>query len=348
MGVELAAEEVNAAGGIDGRQVELVFADTELDPTKAVTAVNRLINQDKVDLIIGPNTSDETLATLPATTRANIASINGSGSAVTPENAPLSFAMLMKAEDQAEKMVEVALDRYGAKAIAGVSYSAAQGKAGAGSWTETLKSRGMKPVALQEFQVPVTDLTPQLLDLKKSNPDVLLSFNQTGNDTGRLVLGMRQLNWGVPVIASYGSTFAAQAKGVAGPETFANLKSVTWSAFSACAPAETRSQATDFIKRATQRYPEQVKTASLDYMAVWRDALFLLKAGVEGANSTEGDKVAEWLETKGAAEAPSLPLVHQGFAMSAQNHFLMNTDSLALVDPGQEIAPGIFRRLDCK
>src|SRR5690554_2134363 len=80
MGVELAADEINADGGIDGREVELVVIDTELDPTKAVTAVNRLINQDDVDLIVGPMTSDETLATLPHSTRANIASINGSGS----------------------------------------------------------------------------------------------------------------------------------------------------------------------------------------------------------------------------------------------------------------------------
>ncbi|MCW2879502.1 MAG: hypothetical protein JWQ95_3602 [Sphaerisporangium sp.] len=348
MGVEMSAAEINDAGGINGRKVELIFEDTALDPTKAVTSINRLINQEKVELIVGPMTSDESLATLPATTRAKIPSINGSGSAITPQVAPYSFAMLMNAEHQAQKMVEVALGKYGAKSVATLNYSGTQGKIGGAAFIKTLQSHGMTPTATQEFKFPVTDLTPQLLTLKKSNPDVLLSFNNTGDDTGRLVLGLRQLNWNVPVVGSYATTFATQAKGVAGPDTFAKLKSVTWSAFSACDKAQIRPQATDFIKRARARFDAtRLKDASYDYMAVYRDALFILKAGVEATKSTDGPKVADWIETKGAEALKSLPVVHQGYAMSKTNHFLMDTSSLALVDAGEEIAPGIFRRLDC-
>jgi branched-chain amino acid transport system substrate-binding protein len=348
MGVEMSAAEINTAGGINGRKIKLVFEDTGLDPTKAVMAVNRLINQEKVELIVGPMTSDETLATLPATAKAHIASINGSGSAITPQVAPYSFAMLMNAQDQAQKMVEYALDKYHAKSIATLNYSATQGKIAGAAFLSALKSRGMKPVATQEYKFPTSDLTPQLLALKKSNPDVLVSFNTTGDDTGRLVLGLRQLNWNVPVIGGYGTTFAAQAKGVAGADTYANLKSVTWSAFSACSASQVRPQATDFIKRVQASYGAQrLKNASYDYLAVYRDALFILKAGIEATKSTDGAKVTHWIEDNGAQASKSLSLVHQGYAMSKTNHFLMDTSSLTLVDPGQEIAPGIFRRLDC-
>ncbi|MCZ4497554.1 MAG: hypothetical protein JWQ74_107 [Marmoricola sp.] len=347
MGVELSVKQINAAGGIDGRKVKAVYADTELDPTNAVTVVNRLINQDKVDLMVGPITSDETLATLPMTTKANIASINGSGSEITPEVAPYSFAMLMNAEFQADKMVDYAVEKYGAKSIGTVAYSATQGKTADRSFKAAAKKRNL-PITSKQFDVPVTDLTPQLLDLKASNPDVLLSFNQTGDDTGRLVLALRELKWDVPVVASYGSTFSDQAKGVAGDNAFDGLKSVTWGAFSACSEADVRQESADFIAAVEAEFDDKrVATAALDYVAVYRDALFLLKAGVEGSGSTDGDKVAKWLETEGADAAMDLSLVHEGYAMSKDNHFLMDTDSLTLIDAGEELAPGINRRLDC-
>lgn len=349
MGVELSVEQINADGGIDGREVEVIFADTEADPTKAVTAMNRLINQEKVDLIVGPMTSDETLATLPATTKANIPSINGSGSEITPEVAPYSFAMLMNAEHQAQKMVEFAFDRYDASSVATLNYSATQGKTAAAAFDEALEERGTEATASQEFDVPVTDLAPQLLSLQKGDPDVLLSFNQTGDDTGRLVLGVRELGWDVPVIGSYATTFAQQAMGLAGPDTFENLKSVTWSAFSACSADEVREESTEFIANVQESFDEKrTANASYDYVAVYRDALFLLKAAVEATGTTDGDKVAAWLEDEGPETAPSLPLVHEGYAMSEDNHFLMDTSSLALVDAGQQIAPNIMQRLDCE
>lgn len=349
MGVEMSVKEINADGGIDGRKVEAVYVDTELDPTKAVTVVNRLINQDKVDLIVGPITSDETLATLPMTTKANIASINGSGSEITPKVAPYSFAMLMNAEHQAQKMVEYALgDTYKASSVATLNYSATQGKTAAKAFADALKKAGKPAVGTQEFDVPVTDLAPQLLSLRKSDPDVLLSFHQTGDDTGRLVLGLRELGWDVPVIGSYGSTFADQAKGVAGKDVYKNFKSVTWSAFSACSADDIRPASRDFIKNITAEFPDKrTANAALDYVAVYRDALFLLKAGVEGSGSTDGDKVAGWLEENGPKAAADLPLVHEGYAMSQDNHFLMDTGSLTLVDAGDELEPGIVRRLDC-
>ena len=348
MGVELAVKEINDAGGIDGRQIEPVYVDTELDPTNAVTVVNRLINQDKVDMMVGPITSDETLATLPALTKANIPSINGSGSEITPEVAPYSFAMLINAEFQAERMVQYALDEYGATSVATLNYSATQGKAAAKSFEAALEEAGAPAVATQEFDVPVTDFAPQLLALRKSDPDVLLSFHQTGDDTGRLVLGLQELGWDVPVIGSYGSTFADQAKGVAGDDVFANFKSVTWSAFSACSADEIRPESREFIETVMTEFPEKrTSNAALDYVAVYRDAVYLLKAGVEGAESTDGDKVAAWLETEGAEAAPDQSLVHEGYAMSEDNHFLMDTDSLTLVDAGDEFEPGIVRRLDC-
>lgn len=349
-GVEAAANELNDAGGIGGRQVELVFLDTEGDPTKAVSATTRLINQDQVDFIVGPMTSDETLATLPMLTTANIASINGSGSAITPENAPLSFAMLLNASDQAAKMVDFAVNRYDAKRIATVNYSATQGKTAHESFLKTLDTFGLKPVAEAEYDVPVTDMTPQMLSLKQGDPDFLLLFSQAGTDTGQFELARRGLNMeDIPAIGSYATTFAAQTMGVAGPDAYANLNSVTWSAFGACTAEDVRPQASGFIDHLESTLSaEAAATMSYDYAAVWHDAVILLGAAYEATGGSDGAAVAEWLETNGAAEAEKNPLlVHTGWSMSEKNHFLFNADSLALVNPGTEVAPKVFLRIDC-
>jgi branched-chain amino acid transport system substrate-binding protein len=68
-GTELAVEEINAAGGIDGRKIELIVRDTQSDPTKAVNAVAELTQRQKAAIIYGPLNSGEALAATPLIAR---------------------------------------------------------------------------------------------------------------------------------------------------------------------------------------------------------------------------------------------------------------------------------------
>ena len=70
-GIQLAVQEINAAGGIDGRQVELITRDTQSDPTKAVNGAAELTHGQKVSVIIGPVNSGESLAVVPLLARTN-------------------------------------------------------------------------------------------------------------------------------------------------------------------------------------------------------------------------------------------------------------------------------------
>src|ERR1700752_3221340 len=74
-GTELAVKEINAAGGIDGRQIELIVRDTQSDPTKAVNAAAELIHS-KVNVVSGPVNSGESLAAVPLLARANILQVH--------------------------------------------------------------------------------------------------------------------------------------------------------------------------------------------------------------------------------------------------------------------------------
>src|SRR5215216_5652112 len=61
-GTQLAVEEINKAGGIDGRQIELITRDTQSDPTKAVNGAAELTRGAKVSVVFGPVNSGESLA----------------------------------------------------------------------------------------------------------------------------------------------------------------------------------------------------------------------------------------------------------------------------------------------
>ena len=80
-GMELAIEEINAKGGINGHKIEWVFYDAETQASKAVTSTRRLIEQDKVDIIVGGgNASGLALAMVPIVEKAQIPFLSTEGS----------------------------------------------------------------------------------------------------------------------------------------------------------------------------------------------------------------------------------------------------------------------------
>jgi len=64
--------QINKAGGIKGRKLELIVYDTQGDATKAVQGVNKLIKDDKVVAIIGPSTTSDSMAVIPVIEKAEI------------------------------------------------------------------------------------------------------------------------------------------------------------------------------------------------------------------------------------------------------------------------------------
>src|ERR1019366_4595696 len=71
-GIHLAVEDLNAAGGVLGRKIDLITRDTQSDPTKAVNAAQELMSQQKVHVMVGPINSGESLAVMAVLARARM------------------------------------------------------------------------------------------------------------------------------------------------------------------------------------------------------------------------------------------------------------------------------------
>ncbi|MDN5302432.1 MAG: branched-chain amino acid transport system substrate-binding protein [Thermoanaerobacteraceae bacterium] len=80
-GVEVAVDEVNKAGGINGKQVKLFSEDTRGDQTEAANAATKLIEQDKVIAIVGGVLSSETMTAGPIANDAKVVMISSSSTA---------------------------------------------------------------------------------------------------------------------------------------------------------------------------------------------------------------------------------------------------------------------------
>src|ERR1051325_8965077 len=82
-GVEMAADEINKAGGINGRTVKVLTEDDQGEPNKAATVVSKLINQDKVIALLGEVASSNTLAAAPKAQEAHVPMISPSSTNAT-------------------------------------------------------------------------------------------------------------------------------------------------------------------------------------------------------------------------------------------------------------------------
>ena len=94
-GVVYAADQLNAAGGVKGRKIEIVTRDTQGDPTKAVNATQELISRTKVNAVWGPTNSGEALAVTPIMARAKMPLIHPCvvDSLIDPAKYPNAFRL---------------------------------------------------------------------------------------------------------------------------------------------------------------------------------------------------------------------------------------------------------------
>lgn len=79
-GAALAAEEINAGGGLNGKRIEIIFEDSQMDPNKATSAMKKLIDIDKVSSVIGETTTAGTLAIADTANKNKVVLISPSAS----------------------------------------------------------------------------------------------------------------------------------------------------------------------------------------------------------------------------------------------------------------------------
>ncbi|MBT3405754.1 ABC transporter substrate-binding protein [Candidatus Woesearchaeota archaeon] len=198
-GVLLAAEEINAEGGVHGRPIELIFEDSKAEPKEATNAMNKLVNVDKVQAIVGAIASSCTLAIAPMAEVSKVVLLSpGSSNPRVSEAGEYVFRDWPSDALQGVKLADYAYKTASYRTVA-ISY--VNNDYGVGvkdAFTNSFEALGGKIVGVESHEQDATDQRSELSKLKATNPDALF-FPGYPVDAAHGVKQAREMGWNVPV-----------------------------------------------------------------------------------------------------------------------------------------------------
>ena len=294
-GVRLAVEEINKSGGVIGRQLQVVERDDEAKNERGVQIAQELINKEKVIATVGYINTGVALASQRFFQEAKIPVMNNvaTGSVITTQfkDQPENYIFRNSANDsiQAPMIVEEAVTRRGFKKVAILADSTNYGQLGREDLEKALTAKGIKPVAVEKFNIKDVDMTAQLLKAKEAGADAVLTYG-IGPELAQIANGMTKLGWKVPMIGSWTLSMANYidnagpgGEGARMPQTFIQEGSTP--------------KRKAFIDAYLKTFkPKNNRIDSPVSAAQGYDSIFLLAAAIKQANSTDGSKIREALE----------------------------------------------------
>ena len=284
MGLDLAAKEINATGGINGRKIDLIYEDEEANPAVATQKAEKLFQVEKVDFLTGTVNSGSTLAVGQLAERNNklIATTVSFADSITADKcSPNVFRVNARAGMQSAALAAW-VDKEIPKAnifFIGPDYE--MGRSTVSAFKKASTEKGAKDVGEVFAPLDNKDYSPYFGQVRAAKPNVIYT-SVAGNDTVRLFTQMDEygVNKGVTIVGASG-TVTSQNMGAIGKSANGFVTGVGYSP-KLDNPANKKFVA-DFQK-AYNKLPDL-------YGADSYGLLYFYKAAVEKAKSTETDKV---------------------------------------------------------
>jgi branched-chain amino acid transport system substrate-binding protein len=294
-GAKLAVADINAKGGVLGRPLQLVERDDEAKNERGVQVAQELINKEKVVATVGFANTGVALAGQRFYQEAKIPVMNSvaTGSVITHQFVAPEFKdnyiFRTSANDtiQSAMIVEEAITKRKFTKVAILADSTNYGQLGREDLEKALSTKGIKPVAVEKYNIKDVDMTAQLLKAKQGGAQVVLTYG-IGPELAQIANGMEKLNWHVPIIGSWPLSMGnfidnagKNGDGARMPQTF--IQDGNTPKRKAFIEAYQKAYKVD-------RMPSAVSAAQ------GYDSVYLLAAAIKQAGTTDGVKVREALE----------------------------------------------------
>lgn len=201
--MQLAIDEINEEGGVDGRKLEAVIYDTEGDPSKTVTSVGKLINRDRVTAIIGPSRTPTTLAVVPIVKRSKIPFIScAAGNKIVEPVEPWVFKTA-QSDIQAVASIYEHIRKSGINKVGIITVANSFGESGKEQLLDQAPDFEIEVVSSQSFGADDSDMTSQLTKIRKQEPGAIICW---GTNPGPAVVAknVSQLGLDIPLYQSHG------------------------------------------------------------------------------------------------------------------------------------------------
>jgi branched-chain amino acid transport system substrate-binding protein len=286
-------EDLNKAGGLLGRKVEVIVYDDESDATKAVTAVDRLLKRDRVVAVIGPSTSGNTLAIMPKIEEAQIPLLSCAAARKIVEPIRRWVFKVAASDILAVKKIFHDLKQRGLTKVAILTASDAYGAGGREDIKELAPNMGISLAADEVYGPRDTDMTAQLTRIKGTAAQAIIVW---GTNPGPAVIARNrtQLKITTPLYMSSGVASKRFIE-LAGPENAEGIllpagRLLVEGQLPASHPQ--KKVLNGYIKEYERRFNQPVSTFGGH---AW-DAVTLLAQAIRNANSVEPAGIRDALE----------------------------------------------------
>ena len=284
--VELLAEQQNAKGGVLGKQIEVVTEDDGGDPRTASLAAQRLTTRGVVG-VVGTYGSSVTEASQAIYDEVGLPQIaNGSSAIRLTEKGFKHFFRTAPRDDEQGRMAARTIDKLGFKKVAILHDNTSYAKGLADEANALLKGQGAEVVFFDALTPGERDYTAILTKLKGADPDVVL-FTGYYPEAGLLLRQKKNMNWTVPFLGGDATNNVDLIK-IAGKEAAEG--------FYFLSPPQPRDldapDAAAFLADYQKKYNDLPPSI---WAVLAGDGFRVMVAGIAGAKSTDGDKIAEYL-----------------------------------------------------
>ncbi|MGB3274832.1 MAG: ABC transporter substrate-binding protein [Castellaniella sp.] len=198
-GADLAIKEINAAGGILGRQIEVTSADTQTNPGIAKGLSQKAIDDD-VFAVFGPVFSGSIMVSMATTEAAGVPNfIGGEAAAITQKGNPYVFRTSLTQADAMPKVARYLDGRPDINSVAVIYVNNDFGKGGRDAIIEALKSTHVKVADDISTSTGQVDFSAAVLKAKQSNADAIFAYLNE-EESARLLRELKKQGWDKPVI----------------------------------------------------------------------------------------------------------------------------------------------------
>ena len=279
-GLKLALEDINKAGGILGRQVELRIEDNASSNPGTVLSFTKLFTDPEVKGIVWPIASTQIQAASPAIAKSGVPTmIGGTDPSLTHIDNKWVFRARPNDLFSSKVIADFGVNTLKLRKWAIVHATDAFGNGGARALTEELQKLGITPVLDQGYTSNSQDFAPVVLAIKKSGAEVLGTYMTVPADQGIFAKQLRQLGVNIQWIGSP-TTAAVTTRILAGEALYG-----------AYAVADFNADANDAARAYTKRYFERYNIYPDNFSSWAFDALNILALAMNNAKSAEPEAV---------------------------------------------------------
>ena len=317
--LQLYVEKINKEGGVLGRQLELVHYDDGSDATKANSFGKRLIEDDKVDILVGGTTTGGTMAMVPLAEKGGVPFISLAGAVVIIEPVKKWVFKTPHTDRMAAEKVFEDMKKRGLTKAALLSETSGYGQSGRKETEAMAGKMGITLVANATYGPKDTDMSPQLTKIKNTAGVQALFVFGLGQGPAIVNKNARQLGIGLPIYHTHGVASEEFIK-LSGPAAEGIRLPAAALLVADKLPAKDPQKpvVVAYAKAYRERYKEDVSS----FGGHAYDGLMLAVDAIKRAGGTDKAKVRDALEaTKGyigtGGKVTMSPTDHMGLDLTA-------------------------------